>query len=97
MPLGMFVPPIAGGVVERRRRCLAAERTVVSDVCLDMPGDRLPLGQNRHGRVVGVQPLGRQHMGLDQSVQRLQDGRTGADLVGERRDAQVDAFAPVPR
>lgn len=34
-----------------------------------------------------MQPLGRQHMHLDQLVQRLQDGRTGADLVGERRDA----------
>ena len=34
-------------------------------------------------------------MGLDQLMQRLQRRRAGADLVGQRRHAQIDAFAGV--
>ena len=34
-------------------------------------------------------------MGLDQRVQRAQDRRAGADLVGERRDAEIDALPGV--
>ena len=32
---------------------------------------------------------------LDQRMERLQDRRAGADLVGQRRHAQIDALAPV--
>ena len=60
-----------------------------------MPLDRLALGQDRHGGVVAVQPLGGQHMALDQRMKRLQHRRTGADLVGQRRQAQIDALPPV--
>ena len=42
-----------------------------------------------------MQPLGRQDMALDQRMKRLQDRRAGADLVGQRRHAQIDAFAPI--
>ena len=34
-------------------------------------GDRLALGQDRHGRVVAVQSFGSQDMGLDQRMQWL--------------------------
>jgi hypothetical protein len=34
-------------------------------------------------------------MRLDQPVQRLQRGRTGADLVGKCGDAELNAFAAV--
>src|SRR6266516_7874788 len=34
-------------------------------------------------------------MALDQRMQRLQDRRAGANLVGQRRHAQIDAFPPV--
>ena len=95
MPRGMLMPPIARGVIERRRRRVTAKGPVVADIGPDVPRDRLAFGQDRHGRVVAMQPLGRQDMGLDQRMERLQDRRAGADLVGQRRDAQIDAFAPV--
>jgi hypothetical protein len=40
------------------------------------------LGQDRHGRVIAMQPLGRQHVALDQRMKRLQRARAGADEVG---------------
>ncbi len=39
-----------------------------------------------------MQPLGRQHMRLDQPIERPQRRRAGADLAGERRDAELDPF-----
>jgi len=54
--------------------------------------DRLALCQDRHICVVAVQTLGTQHVRLDQCVQRLQHGRASADQVGQRRQAQIDAF-----
>jgi hypothetical protein len=60
-----------------------------------MPLDRLALGQDRHGGVIAVQPLGGQNVAFDQSINRLQGYRTGTDLIGQRRQAQIDAFPPV--
>ena len=42
-----------------------------------------------------MQPLGGQDMPLDQRMQRLQGRRAGADLVRQRRHAQIDALPPV--
>ena len=39
-----------------------------------------------------MQPLGGEHMGLEEFVQRLQCSCSGADLVGQRRQAQRHAF-----
>jgi hypothetical protein len=39
-----------------------------------------------------VKALGTEHMRLDQRVQWLQHGCAGADKVGQRRPAQIDAF-----
>src|SRR5262245_54283712 len=44
---------------------------------------RFTLGQDRHRRVITVQPLGSEDMALDQPMQRLQDRRAGANLVGQ--------------
>src|SRR5207244_9757058 len=49
----------------------------------------------RHRGVVAVQALGAQDVGLDQLMQRLQDRGTGADLVGQRRHAEIDALPGV--
>ena len=57
--------------------------------------DRLAFRQDRHICVVAVQALGAEHMRLDQGVQRLQHGRAGTDQVGQRRQAQIDAFPPI--
>ena len=43
-----------------------------------------------------MQSLGSQDVALDQRMKRLQGGCAGADQVGHRRHAQIDAFAPVP-
>src|SRR3954454_1171245 len=52
----------------------------------------LPLASNRDGGVVAVQPLGGEHMVVDQGHQRRQVGGTRADPVGDGRDAQPDAL-----
>ena len=89
------MPSIARGVIQHRRRRTTVKGPIITDIGPDMPLDRLALGQDRHGRVVAMQPLGSQHVALDQRMQRLQDARAGANLVGQRRHAQIDAFAPV--
>ena len=53
---------------------------------------RSPFGQERHGRIVGVQSLGCEDVGADQIVDRLQRYGTGADLIGERGKADLDPF-----
>jgi hypothetical protein len=37
-------------------------------------------------------PLGSQDVRLDQRMQRSQDRRAGADLICQRRQAQIDAL-----
>src|SRR5271168_5198540 len=91
----MLVPPIARGVIQRRRRCATTEWSVITDINPDMSLDRLALGRDRHRGVVAVQALGGEHVPLDQRMKRLQDRRAGAALVGQRRDAKLDAFAPI--
>ena len=80
---------------QRRRRVRAAERRVVAHID---PGPRrvgLALGQHRHRRVVTVQTFCRQHMSRDQVMQRLQRHGARAHLVGQRRQAQIDALSRV--
>ena len=62
MAFGMFARPIARGVEQRRRRIRAAEGPVVADIDPDPAGVGLALRQDRHGRVVAMQPLGGQDM-----------------------------------
>ena len=68
MPRGMLLPAIARGVIERGRRRPAAKRPVVAHIGPDVPCDGLALGQDRHRGVVAVQPLGGQHVALDQPI-----------------------------
>ena len=53
---------------------------------------RLALGKDRHRGVVPVQALSSEDMGLDQRVKGLQNRDAGTDLVGEGRDAEIDAL-----
>ena len=92
---GMLVLSIARGVIQRRRRCVTAKGPVVTDIGPDAPRHRLALGQDRHGRIVAMQSFGCQDVALDQRMKRSQGRCAGADLVGQRRHAQIDAFAPV--
>ena len=95
MPLGMLPRSIARGVEQRRWRILAAERPVVADIHPRPTGHRLALGEDGNRRVVAMQPLGGQDMALNQRVQRAQRRGAGADLIGERRQAQLDALAGI--
>ena len=60
MALGMFLPPIARGIIEGRRRLESAERPVIPDIGPDAARIGLSLRQDRHGRVIAMQPLGGQ-------------------------------------
>ncbi len=95
MPLGMLPRSIARGVEQRRWWVLAAERPVVADIHPRPTGHRLALGEDGNRRVVAMQPLGGQDMALNQRVQRAQRRGAGADLIGERRQAEVDALAGI--
>src|SRR5277367_6473675 len=95
MPLGMLSRSIARGVEQPRRWVFAAERPVVADIHPHPTGHRLALGEDGNRRVVAMQPPGGKDMALDQSVQRTQRRGASADLIGERRQAEVDPFAGV--
>ena len=91
----MLAAPVAGVAVERGGRGAAAEGAVVADVDPEPAGVGLALRQHRHRGVVAVQPLGGEHVRGDPVVQRRERGGAGADLVGERREAEIDAFAGI--
>ena len=90
---------IAGAVArvaeQHRRRVRPAERPVVAHIDPGPPGGAPAPGQHRHRGVVAMQALGGQHMIRDQVVQRLQRHRARTHLVGQRRQAEIDAFARV--
>ncbi len=70
-----------------------AERSIVANIGPQPPDIGLGLRQHRHGGIVAVEPLGGENMGLDQQVERSQRRGAGADLIRERREADVYAFA----
>jgi len=67
-----------------------------------LAGAGLALGQDRHGRIVGVDALGceeispdQQDKSPDQQDKRPQRGGGGADPISERRDVELDALASI--
>ena len=95
MPIGVGLLPVAGEEEQRGRRCAAGEGAVVADIGPEPRGPRPAPGQQRHGRVVAVQAVGRQHMLRDQGMERLQRDGGMADLVGQGGQAEIDALARV--
>ena len=93
--LRVLATTIAGELEEGRRRCVAGERAVVADIHPKPALVGLAPGQHRHRRVVAVQAFGRQHMGLDQRVQGRECNGTRAYLVGQRREAELDALTGI--
>jgi hypothetical protein len=93
MLLRMLAAPVAGGVIDRRRRRGPGEGPVVADIAPDPPRRTLALGQDTQGGVVAVQPLGRHDVALDQVEERHEGEGPMADLVGQRRQRQVDPLA----
>src|SRR6266849_8440309 len=74
---------------------MAPEGTIVADVGPQSALARLMLGQHRHGSVVAVHATAGKNVGADEIVDRMQDGSAAADLIGQRRNAQIDAFAGI--
>ena len=75
--------------------CWPCERAIIADIGPQPPDVGLGLRQDRHGGVVAVEALGGEHMRLDQQVKRPERGGAGPDLVGQGRQAEVDALARV--
>src|ERR1700755_3013096 len=90
--LRMFGGPVARVVEHCRRRCGAAERAIVAQVNPTSPRGGLALGQDRHGGVVAVQPLGREDMSFHAPQQRLEHGAAGPHMVGQGRQTERNAF-----
>ena len=91
----MLAGAIARVEEDRRRRIGAAEGPVVADIGPEPAGVGLALGQHRHGRVVAVHARAGEDMRRDQIVERPQRSGAAADLVGQRRQAQLDAFVGI--
>ena len=70
----MLAAAIARVIEHRRRRRRPAERPIVAHIDPTSPGIGLALGQDRHRRVVAVQPLG----GEDMRSIRLSSGASTA-------------------
>ena len=95
MANGMFAPPIAGIMKDRRWRRRAAKRSIVAHISPDPPRIGLGLGQNRHRRIIAVQSLGGKDMCLDQQVKRHQCRSAGANLIGQGREAEIYTLAGI--
>ncbi len=95
MTLRVFAATVGRVVEHRRRRRRPGERPVIADIGPTSTGVALALGQDRHGGVVAMQPLGGEHMGLEALEYRLHHGADRAHLVGEGGQAQGHAFAGI--
>lgn len=80
----MLALTIARDGIESGRQIGAAERPIVANIRPQSSLNRLPLDQERHRRVVAVDPLRCQHAGADELGERSQDSSAGTDMVGER-------------
>ena len=60
----------------------------------DAPGRALAFRQDADGGVVAMKALGRERMALDQLEERHDGEGSVADLIGQRRQWQVDPLGP---
>ena len=92
MRLRMLAPAIARVVEHRRGRPGAAEGLVVSNINPAPPGIGLAFGQNRHGRIVAMQALGRHDMSFHKAKERIERRADRAHRVGHGRQRDRHAF-----
>ena len=93
MLLRMLASSVARGVIDRRRRRRPGERPVIPHISPDPPGRALAFRQDPDGGVVAMKALSSQHMTFDQVEERHDGEGPVADLVGQRRQRQVDPLA----
>src|ERR1700730_10549849 len=89
----MLASSVARGVIDRRRRRRPGEGPVIPHISPDPPGRALALRQDTDGAVIAMKALGREHMAFDQVEERHDGEGHVADLVGQRRQRQVDPLA----
>jgi hypothetical protein len=82
-------------MVERGGRCSTGERSIIPDVGPKPRRLRPAAGKQRNRGVVAVQPFAAQDVRPDQGVDRLQRDAAGSDLVGQGREAEIDALPGV--
>ncbi len=92
MPVGVGHFAIAREVEQRRGRRATRERAIVMDISPQTRRLGPAFRQQRHRRVVAVQALSSEDVVTDQRMNRPERGGTGADLVGQGRQAEFDAF-----
>ena len=92
MRLRMLAPAITRVVEHRRGRPDAAEGLVVSNINPAPPGIGLAFGQNRHGRIVAMQALGRHDVRFHQVKERIERRTDRAHRVGHGRQRDRHAF-----
>ena len=81
-------------VIEHRRWWAAtSERPVIARIDPTSACDRFAFGKHGHGRIIAMQALGCENVCLYSLQDRLQNGATGANLIGERRQAGRHALA----
>ncbi len=92
---GMCSAAIARIVKHRGRRRRSAERAVITHIDPRAGDVGLAAGQHRHGGIIAMQPRGGEDMRLDTLKDRRQHRAAGANLVGQRRQAERHAFLGV--
>ncbi len=95
MRLRMLAAAIARVIEHRSRRAGAAEGLVVANVDPTSPSVGLARGQNRHGRVIAMEPLGRHHVGLHQPQDRRERRADRSHGVGHGRQRDWHTFQGV--
>jgi hypothetical protein len=95
MALGMFTGSVARVIEHRRWWVLAPEGSIVPNV--GPQARRIGLAPGEHGdcRVVAMYTFGAKDVSLDAFEYRREDPDAGADLVGERRQAQRHTFSGI--
>jgi hypothetical protein len=89
----IFAGSAAGVIEERRRRSLAAERLVITDV--SPAGDGLQFRQHRHGGVVNMEPIGGEDMTTDCLKNGIKGCNAGANPASQSGDIDFGAFARI--
>lgn len=92
MAFWMLGGAIARVEEDRRRRIGAAEGLVVAHIGPQPPGARFALCEDRNGRLVAMHARAGENMIANEIVERPKQQGAAADLIGERRQAQIHAF-----
>ena len=95
MPGRMFFPTVGRAVIEGCRGCPSCKGAVVTQTGPDPGSLRAALCHQWHGRIIGMQSLGTEDMGMDQIVDRLQRHSAGPDLVSQGGKDDLDTFLGV--